>query len=127
MTSTLVKEIITKEQRRNQILGQAMLNNFSDKTRDTLGPEFLDSVEQTIARHLENFLDPLSAISVSANIVESLRGELTDMINETQDNAIRLVEDYTSHFSMQIKKAIKNYDKEICWCTDCHPNHKSGV
>lgn len=112
MTSALVAEIIKKEERRNQEIGQAMLNNFSDKTRTALSDDFLGSVEQTIARHVESFLDPMSAMAVAANITESLRGELTDMINETQDNAIRIVERYTNHFSLQIKQAIKNMNKE---------------
>jgi len=127
MATQLVAEIIKKEQRRNQEIGQAMLSNFSDNTRTVLSDEFLGNIEQTIARHIENFLDPRSAIAVAANITESLRGELTDMINETQDNAIRIVERYTNHFSSQIKQAIKNYNKEICWCLDCHPHHKAGA
>jgi hypothetical protein len=112
MAPTAVAEIIKKEERRNQEIGQAMLTNFSDKTRTALNDDFLGSVEQTIARHIESFLDPMSAMAVAANITESLRGELTDMINETQDNAIRIVERYTNHFSSQIKQAIKNMYKE---------------
>jgi hypothetical protein len=112
MASTSVAEIIKKEERRNQEIGQAMLSNFSDKTRTALSDDFLGSVEQIIARHVEGFLDPMSAMAVASNITESLRGELTDMINETQDNAIRIVERYTNHFSLQIKQAIKNMNKE---------------
>ena len=107
-----LKEIIKKEERRNQEIGQAMLSNFSDKTRTALSDDFLGGIEQIIARHVEGFLDPMSAMAVASNITESLRGELTDMINETQDNAIRIVERYTNHFSLQIKQAIKNMSKE---------------
>jgi len=107
-----LKEIIKKEERRNQEIGQAMLSNFSDKTRTALSDDFLGSIEQIIARHVEGFLDPMSAMAVASSITDSLRGELTDMINETQDNAIRIVERYTNHFSLQIKQAIKNMNKE---------------
>jgi hypothetical protein len=124
MATSAVTEIITKEKRKNQMLGKAMLSNFSSKTRDTLNPEFLDNIEQMVVHHLESFLPPQAAMAVASKIVNDMRGVLTDMINDTQDNAIRLVEDYTSHFSMQIKNAIKNYDKEVCVCIDCHPHHK---
>ena len=107
-----ILDIIKKEERRNQEIGQAMLNNFSIKTRDVLGDDFLNNVEQIIARHLESFLAPPTAMAVASSITESLRGELTDMINETQDNAIQIVERYTNHFSLQIKQAIKNMHKE---------------
>jgi hypothetical protein len=117
-------KLISKEQSRNSRLGASMLESFVNQTRSTLSPEFLNNVEQIVARHLESFLAPQTALSVASSIIEDMRGELTDMINDTQDNAIRLVETYTSHFSAQIKNAIKNYNSEICWCLDCHPKHK---
>lgn len=124
MTPSVVSKIISKEQRKNQAVAESMLSSFSNKTRQALSPEFLDTVEQIIVHHLEEFLPPLAAVAVASKIVNDMRGILTDMINDTQDNAIRLVEDYTSHFVMQIRTAIKNYDKEVCWCLDCHPEHK---
>jgi len=124
VTPTAVKKIIAAEQRKNKEVAEVMLSSFTNETRQVLDPTFLDNIEQMIARHLESFLPPQAAMAVASNIVNDMRGTLTDMVNDTQDNAIKLVESYTSHFAMQIKRVIKNYDQEICWCIDCHPNHK---
>lgn len=108
---TAIKTLIKREESRNEKIGKAMLTNFSDNTR-TATSQFLETVEEIIARHLEMFLEPLTAIAVASQIAESLHGEFADMVSETQDNAIRIVEKYTSHFSLQIKQAIKQMYKE---------------
>jgi hypothetical protein len=112
MAPQAIVELIKKEERRNQEMGEAMLNNFTDKTRNALNSEFLDNIEQIIVHHLEVFLAPPTALAVASSIVNDMRGQLTDAINDTQDNAIKIVERYTNHFSSQIKQAIKHMNKE---------------
>jgi len=120
MSVKVTDDIIAKYQDNNLMLSEAMLNGFSEKIDSILNSAITISIEETITRHLENFLDPLSSVKVASSITDSFRSDVNDLIEEAKSDATALVRQYTSHLAVQIVKAIQNYDQQTCGCVNCH-------
>jgi len=121
MCIQIQRSLLKREFANNETIKKNTIEVFSDRTRELLGHELLDSIAQVITMHLYNYLPVTVADAEVKNIMESINGQIVDATTEATSNALRVIERNNNHAASAFSQLFTEYDKltKNCGCIEC--------
>lgn len=105
------RPIVTKTKNDMTRTGDAALKRFTKETESLLSVDIRDSIADTIARRLEDFMSYTDATVISADLAQNIHSDITDIIDEIKSSAEIIVGSFVKSTPIIVSTALLQYEK----------------